>query len=56
MNAATVPSRTGTTDEFGWQESRTRFTKPFLFFIGLRKGAAYGLFFDNAYRSVFDFW
>ena len=25
------------------------------FFIGLRKGSAYGVFFDNTYRSSFDF-
>ena len=25
------------------------------FFIGLRKNAAYGVFFDNTYRSSFDF-
>ena len=24
------------------------------FFIGLRKGSAYGIFFDNTYRSSFD--
>src|SRR5467141_1767236 len=43
------------TDEFGWQESTDPLYKTIPFFIGLRKGAAYGLFFDNAYRSVFDF-
>jgi alpha-glucosidase len=43
------------TDEFGWQESSDPLYKTIPFFIGLRKGAAYGLFFDNAYRSVFDF-
>jgi alpha-glucosidase len=43
------------TDEFGWQESSDPLYKTIPFFIGLRKGAAYGLFFDNPYRSSFDF-
>ena len=43
------------TDEFGWQESTDPLYKTIPFFIGLRKGIAYGLFFDNTYRSVFDF-
>jgi alpha-glucosidase len=43
------------TDEFGWQESSDPLYKTIPFFIGLRKGTAYGLFFDNTYRSVFDF-
>ena len=43
------------TDEFGWQESTDPLYKTIPFFIGLRKGVAYGLFFDNAYRSSFDF-
>jgi len=43
------------TDEFGWQESSDPLYKTIPFFIGLRKGMAYGVFFDNAYRSVFDF-
>ncbi len=43
------------TDEFGWQESTDPLYKTIPFFIGLRNGAAYGLFFDNTYRSVFDF-
>jgi alpha-glucosidase len=43
------------TDEFGWQESTDPLYKTIPFFIGLRKGLAYGVFFDNAYRSVFDF-
>jgi alpha-glucosidase len=43
------------TDEFGWQESTDPLYKTIPFFIGLRKGSAYGLFFDNTYRSVFDF-
>jgi alpha-glucosidase len=43
------------TDEFGWQESSDPLYKTIPFFIGLRNGSAYGLFFDNTYRSVFDF-
>src|SRR6266481_1461357 len=43
------------TDAFGWQESSDPLYKTIPFFIGLRKGAAYGVFFDNTYRSVFDF-
>jgi alpha-glucosidase len=42
-------------DEFGWQESSDPLYKTIPFFIGLRKSAAYGVFFDNTYRSVFDF-
>src|ERR1700676_356924 len=43
------------TDEFGWQESSDPLYKTIPFFIGLLKGSAYGVFFDNAYRSSFDF-
>ena len=43
------------TDDFGWQESSDPLYKTIPFFIGLRKGAAYGIFFDNTYRSTFDF-
>jgi alpha-glucosidase len=43
------------TDFFGWQESDDPLYKTIPFFIGLRKGAAYGVFFDNTYRSSFDF-
>jgi alpha-glucosidase len=43
------------TDEFGWQESSDPLYKTIPFFIGLRKGTAYGIFFDNTYRSTFDF-
>jgi alpha-glucosidase len=42
-------------DEFGWQESTDPLYKTIPFFIGLRQGMAYGVFFDNTYRSVFDF-
>lgn len=43
------------TDFFGWQESDDPLYKAIPFFIGLQKGTAYGLFFDNTYRSSFDF-
>jgi alpha-glucosidase len=43
------------TDEFGWQESSDPLYKTIPFFIGLRKGVAYGVFFDNTYRSTFDY-
>jgi len=41
------------TDEFGWQESSDPHIRPSRFFIGLRKGTAYGVFFDNTYRKRF---
>jgi alpha-glucosidase len=43
------------TDEYGWQESSDPLYKTIPFFIGLRKGTAYGVFFDSTYRSTFDF-
>ena len=43
------------TDAFGWGESTDPLYKAIPFFVGLRKGTAYGLFFDNTYRSSFDF-
>lgn len=43
------------TDEFGWQESSDPLYKDIPFFIGVRKTTAYGLFFDNTWRSSFDF-
>jgi alpha-glucosidase len=43
------------TDAFGWGESTDPLYKTIPFFIGLRKGSAYGVFFDNTYRSSFDF-
>src|SRR5579859_5053529 len=43
------------TDFFGWQESDDPIYKTIPYFIGLQKGTAYGLFFDNTYRSSFDF-
>ena len=43
------------TDVYGWQESDDPLYKTIPFFIGLRKGMAYGIFFDNTWRSSFDF-
>jgi alpha-glucosidase len=43
------------TDFYGWQESDDPLYKTMPFFIGLHKGTSYGLFFDNTYRSSFDF-
>ena len=43
------------TDAYGWGESTDPLYKSIPFFIGLRRGEAYGIFFDNAYRSSFDF-
>jgi alpha-glucosidase len=43
------------TDALGWGESTDPLYKTIPFFVGLRKGTAYGVFFDNTYRSSFDF-
>lgn len=43
------------TDAFGWQESTDPLYKSIPFFLALRNGVAYGIFFDNTYRSNFDF-
>jgi alpha-glucosidase len=43
------------TDFFGWQESDDPLYKTIPFFVGINKGTAYGVFFDNTYRSSFDF-
>ena len=45
------------TDEYGWQESNDPLYKTIPFFMGFRSHdhGVYGLFFDNAYRSSFDF-
>jgi alpha-glucosidase len=43
------------TDAFGWQESTDPLYKTIPFFVGMRKGLAYGIFFDNTWRSSFDF-
>ena len=43
------------TDSFAWQESTDPLYKTIPFFIGLNQGTAYGIFFDNTYRSNFNF-
>jgi len=43
------------TDAFGWQESTDPLYKTIPFFLGLDDGVAWGIFFDNTYRSSFDF-
>jgi alpha-glucosidase len=43
------------TDAYAWRESTDPLYKAIPFFIGLRKGLAYGIFFDNTWRSSFDF-
>ena len=43
------------TDAFGWQESTDPLYKSIPFFMGVRKGKAYGIFLDNTWRTHFDF-
>jgi alpha-glucosidase len=43
------------TDAYDWQESTDPLYKTIPFFMGLRDGTAWGIFFDNTYRSSFDF-
>ena len=43
------------TDSFGFQESTDPIYKSIPFFIGTQKAGSYGIFFDNTYRSSFDF-
>ena len=42
------------TDAYGWGATTTPLYQTVPFFIGLREGRAYGIFFDNTYRSSFD--
>ena len=42
------------TDAYGWGNSTDPLYESVPFFIGLRGGRAYGLFFDNTWRSSFD--
>ena len=42
-------------DMFGFQESTDPIYKSIPFFLGVLKGATYGIFLDNTYRSSFDF-
>lgn len=43
------------TDQFGWGANTDPLYQDVPFFIALRDGKAYGIFFDNTYRSTFDF-
>ena len=43
------------TDAYGFQESTDPIYKTIPFFLGVLDGKAYGIFFDNTYRSNFDF-
>lgn len=43
------------TDAFGWGLTTDPLYIDVPFFIGLRQGKAYGIFFDNTWRSSFDF-
>lgn len=43
------------TDSFGWQESTDPIYKSIPFFLGEREGRYYGIFFDNTWRTTFDF-
>ncbi|HEX8773923.1 MAG TPA: TIM-barrel domain-containing protein [Pyrinomonadaceae bacterium] len=42
-------------DTPGYTEGRDPIYQTIPFYIGLQKGAAYAIFFDNSYRSYFDF-
>ncbi|HMD99042.1 MAG TPA: TIM-barrel domain-containing protein [Terriglobia bacterium] len=42
------------TDAYGWDASTDPLYQSIPFYIGLRQGRAYGVFFDNTYRSSFD--
>jgi alpha-glucosidase len=42
------------TDAYGWDATTDPLYETIPFFIGLREGRAYGLFFDNTWRSSFD--
>jgi alpha-glucosidase len=43
------------TDAYSWHGDSDPLYKSIPFFIGLREGIAYGVFFDNTHRSSFDF-
>lgn len=42
------------TDAYGWNTATDPLYESVPFFMGLRDGRAYGIFFDNTYRSSFD--
>lgn len=43
------------TDAVSWEESTDPLYKSIPMFMGVRQGKAYGIFFDNTYRTHFDF-
>jgi alpha-glucosidase len=43
------------TDAYAWQESTDPLYKAIPFFMGMHGGMAYGVFFDNTWRTSFDF-
>ncbi|SFU55608.1 alpha-glucosidase [Pustulibacterium marinum] len=43
------------TDEYAYNTDRDPLYKTVPFYVGLRKGIAYGVFFDNTFRTYFDF-
>ncbi len=43
------------TDAYGWNDASDPLYEDVPFFIALRQGKAYGIFFDNTDRSTFDF-
>ena len=42
-------------DTPGYSEGKDPIYQTIPFYLGLQRGAAYGIFFDNSYRSYFDF-
>jgi len=42
-------------DTPGYTEGKDPIYQTIPFYLGLQHGAAYGIFFDNSYRSYFDF-
>ncbi len=43
------------TDQYGFQKDTTPLYKNIPFYIGLHRGLSYGIFFDNSFKSFFDF-
>ena len=43
------------TDQFAFSKEQDPLYKAIPFFIGLNKGKAYGIFFDNSFKTQFDF-
>ena len=43
------------TDQYGFGKDQDPLYKAIPFFIGLHSGVAYGIFFDNSFRTFFDF-